>query len=121
MKNTITLLTALLRTLADELDEKFNQPETPATEKPKRGRKAASTTVDVPDNTLPATEVAGEEQPASTGLPLEELQALIQPHIKAAQGKLVKSIITKHGGTSLSTIPAANHAAFAEEIEALVY
>jgi hypothetical protein len=119
MKNTITLLTALLRTLADELDEKFNQPETPATEKPKRGRKAAEPAAPVEPEPAPTT--PEPEQPASTGLPLEELQALIQPHIKAAQGKLVKSIITKHGGTSLSTIPAANHAAFAEEIEALVY
>jgi hypothetical protein len=119
MKKTIALLATLLRTLADELEEFRDQPETPAAEKPKRGRKAAEPAPTAAAE--PVQEVLAEPPQETAGLPLEELQALIQPHIKAAQGKLVKAIITKHGGTSLSTIPAANHAAFAEEIEALVY
>lgn len=120
MKKTIALLATLLRTLADELEEFRDQPETPAAEKPKRGRKAAEPAPTAPADPEPepVQEVLAE-QPC--GLPLADLQVLIQPHIKAAQGKLVKDIIVKHGGTSLSTIPPCNHGAFAEDIKALVY
>lgn len=128
MKKTIALLATLLRTFADELDEKCSgeaAPETPtpAAPKSKRGRPALSKVID-PD-AAPASEPEKEPEPEKEqepeGMSLESLKALIEPAIKAQAGLEVKKIITKHGGTSLSTIPATNHAAFVKDIEEMVY
>lgn len=121
MNRTITQLVNLLRTFADELEGHCAEQvaaeaaATPAADKPKRGRPAKET---------PAAEPEKEpekEKQADVSMTLEALQALIQPAVKAAAGKQVKDLIAKHGGTQLSNLPAANHAAFAEDVGALVY
>lgn len=114
MNRTITQLVTLLRTFADELEAVTPLPDlsdAPAPAK-KRGRPAATPPADPPAD-IPA------EEPK--GMTLDALKALIEPAVKAGAGAQVKGIITKHGGTQLSSIPAANHAAFAADVEALVY
>lgn len=56
---------------------------------------------------------------AAGGKPESELRELIQPLVDAGRGAEVKKLITKHGGTRLSDLPAAAHAAFIRDIEGL--
>lgn len=123
MNRTITALVNLLRTFADELESKAVESaaaENAAAEQPaKRTRgpnKPKETAAAAPTE---PTQPAAPAEPE--GITLDALKALIAPAVEAGAGVAIKGIITKHGGTKLADIPAANHAAFAADVEALVY
>jgi len=121
MNRTITQLIILARTFADELESIVSQSvsDTPAAPVKPRGRPAKEKATPEPEKE-PEKEKPAVAEPA-TGMTLEQLKAVIKPAVDAAAGLAVKEIIKKHGGTQLSDIPAANHAAFAADIEAMVY
>src|SRR5262245_39951680 len=117
MNRTITQLVNLLRTFADELENGLTETTETATPA-KRGRPRkepeATTTSEPAQVVQPPV-----EEPK--GMPLDDLKALIDEPVKDGQGKQVKDLIAKHGGTKLSDLPAENHAAFAADIEGMVY
>ncbi len=77
----------------------------------RRGRGPAKTT-----ETPPAETEKPAAQATVAGLDLREL---IRPLVEDGRGEEVKKLIAKHGGTKLSDLPAAAHAAFTRDIEAL--
>lgn len=118
MNRTIRQLVTLLRTFADELESILTQTAAGESTSPaKRGRPKKEEQVNPVETPTPTAEPKEE----ATGMTLDALKALIEPAVKAGAGAQVKSIISKHGGTQLSSIPAANHAAFAADVEGLVY
>jgi hypothetical protein len=124
MNRTITQLIILARTFADELESLLSktvtEPGETAAPAPRRGRpkKEEAAAMSEPEKEPEKEKPAADE---AKGMTLEQLKALIKPAVDAAAGLAVKEIIKKHGGTQLSDIPAANHAAFAADIEAMVY
>lgn len=123
MNRTITQLVILARTFADELEailQSSASPEAAASPEPPkpRGRPKKEQAAAEPE---PPKEEKKEEPATPTGKTLDELKALIKPAVEAGAGAEVKKVIVKHGGSQLSDIPAANHAAFEADIAALVY
>lgn len=59
------------------------------------------------------------EEPAAQGMTEAALRELIAPLVESGKGTEVKKLIAKHGGTKLNDLPAAAHAAFARDVEAL--
>lgn len=110
----IAAFAAAIATTAKKLTEDSgeeqaaNTPETPATPG-RRGRKPAE----------PAAPPAEPETPATQGMTEAALRELIAPLVESGKGTEVKKLIAKHGGTKLNDLPAAAHAAFARDVEAL--
>lgn len=121
--NKYPVITALLQEISalighvptEGTPEPAAEPQAPAT---RRGRKPAEPTP-VTESAQPAPEP--EKKPAASGtVPLEKLQELIKDLVEVqGRGAEVKAAIMKHGGTKLSDLPAASHAAFVRDIEAL--
>jgi len=121
-KSTIDAISVAIAAILEDLGGAAtdNTPESPATPPageaaPKRGRGRPPTE---PTST-PPSEPEKPAEPAVKGKTTEELKAIIAPAVEAGMGEDVKKIIAKHGGTKCADIPAANHVAFARDIEAL--
>jgi predicted flap endonuclease-1-like 5' DNA nuclease len=124
-KSTLTAIGAALIALGQELvgaeastqpaQETPESPATPEPVKPRRGRPPADAAPAAP---APETE---KEKPATpAGAKTEdELRALCTPLIGDGRGEEVKKLLTKYGGNKFADLPAANHAAFVRDIEAL--
>lgn len=108
---------AIARTAKDLATDACPEPDTapPADPQPttRRGRGPAKTeTPPQPEKEKPAADATGKSESG--------LRELIQPLVDVGRGAEVKKLIAKHGGTKLSDLPAAAHAAFISDIEGLL-
>lgn len=128
MNRTITQLVILARTFADELEAilqstaavETTTAEAPASAPKRRGRPATTATA-VAEPAQQATAEPTQSAEKAEGKSLDELKALIAPAVQAGVGAEVKKLIAKHGGSQLADLPPENHAAFAKDVEGLVY
>lgn len=93
--------------------EEIPGTETPAAEPTTTKRRGR------PTNTGPETPPVEAAKETVAGKPESELRELIKPLVEDGRGEEVKKLIAKHGGTKLSDLPAAAHAAFIRDIEGL--
>lgn len=105
----IAAFAAAIATTANKLANEDTPDATPAADPQPTTRRTRG-----PAKTEPLADPA-----ANAGIPETDLRELIKPLVESGKGAEVKALITKHGGTKLSDLPAAAHAAFARDIEAL--